>query len=902
MISSVRKAIDRGHPFLGRGLRRVDLAESLRIYADIVIDSATREIGDRVFTYHVPEHLVSEVFIGSQVLVSFGHQDMVPGYVIALSDGLLSGPSGNAAGFATKPILEVLESEPLFDRGYIEFLHWVSEYYVASISEVIAAAVPSDLGPRLKRVVKLASTNGGNGGGDRQGQLLANPNHLSLRQDLLTPEESAIVSRLKESKSQVLAVKALRQRSGLSQGKFYTALSRLRRQGKVVVERESEEAVGPKTIGSVIWTGLAPETAKQKEIVSALHRAGGQLKISVLADNSGASQSTIRKLCQKGVLALVQEEVFRDPLSPLALKAQTPETPPALTGEQEQVLAVLEAALRQKLAMVDSCQSRSIDGSTRAMHGIAPTNAGESTDVPYLLHGVTGSGKTEVYLRLIDIVLAAGRTALLLVPEISLTPQLAERLVRRFGSQVAVWHSGLTAGERFDTWRRLKSGDARVLLGARSAALAAMPDLGLIILDEEHDSSYKQSSPAPRYHARQVAIERGARQKAMVLLGSATPDVASYAAASEAGRVLTLKERVFKQALPASTIVDMRQEYAAGNSTIFSRYLQEALSGCLSRGEQAILLINRRGYASHVFCRACGYVMRCKNCSVSLVYHQLPQGQGILICHHCAYTTQAGSTCPSCQGPFIKQFGLGTQKVEQDTQELFPSARLLRLDSDITKARGAYEEIFNQFASGDADILIGTQIVAKGLDVAKVTLVGVLAADAAFNLPDYRSLERGFQLLTQVSGRAGRGAHAGRVVLQTYNTDMPQLTMAQSQDYNAFAQVELESRRQFEYPPFSQIIRLVLAGVDEALVQTECELLAEDLSRFLEDKVTAEAVKILGPAPCIIERIRGKYRYHLLVKNLGGNEIRQLITTFLRTRRGHAELNFAIDVDAVDLV
>ncbi|MBX9690098.1 MAG: primosomal protein N', partial [Candidatus Obscuribacterales bacterium] len=387
-------------------------------------------------------------------------------------------------------------------------------------------------------------------------------------------------------------------------------------------------------------------------------------------------------------------------------------------------------------------------------------------------------------------------------------------------------------------------------------------------------------------------------------------DAGTYFEAALAGRILELPQRVYNQALPSSILVDMRHEFLLGNKSIISQTLQEELSACLERKEQAILLINRRGYASHVFCRACGNVLRCKHCSVSLVFHSSGSSpekikeeglarNGRLNCHHCGFQQSAVQNCPACQSPFLKQFGLGTQKVEEETLALFPEARILRLDSDISSRKGAYEEIFNKFANGDADILIGTQIVAKGLDIHRVTVVGVLAADAAFNLPDFRSLERGFQLLTQVSGRAGRGEFPGKVILQTYNTELPALLMAKNQDYASFVESELAARRDFDYPPFSRLLRILASGPDEEQVQSALERLAEELSNYLEE---FDAIKILGPAPCLIERIKGQFRFHIIIKNLMGDSGQEAIASFFRSKPHFPGVRLTIDVDPMDLV
>jgi primosomal protein N' (replication factor Y) len=613
-----------------------------------------------------------------------------------------------------------------------------------------------------------------------------------------------------------------------------------------------------------------------------------------------------------GIVLVSAEEVMRDPMKNVPTDA--PNSIPELTEQQRQVLSVLSGELSKHLDAARPEQVVSVGA--RALAMVPAGTVTEKVDyrethkqtagnevIPWLLHGVTGSGKTEIYLRLIDQTLKAGRTALLLVPEISLTPQLAQRLKSRFGGKAAVWHSALSAGERYDTWRRLRSGDVRVLLGARSAVLASMPELALIVVDEEHDGSYKQASPSPRYNAKQLVLEKAKRTGALVVLGSATPDVATFYEADRNNRILELPERVFKQEMPRVSVVDMRDEFANNNRGIFSLLLKQRLAACLERKEQAILLMNRRGFASHVFCRACGYVVKCRNCSVSLVFHQ-PGGEesSYLSCHHCGYHCSSVQICPSCKSPFLKHYGLGTQRVEQEVQKFFPEASHLRLDSDVTVKKGAYQQVLGKFAQGDADILIGTQMVAKGLDISNVTLVGVLAADAAFNLPDYRSLERGFQLLTQVSGRAGRGDRPGTVVLQTFNTDLPALNWARKHDYASFYAEEITARTELGYPPFSQITRCVVSGPDPISVQRSCEELAEQLTHYLEEEVDPHLVTILGPAPCLIERMRGNYRYHLLIKNFAGDAGHRLITTFLRTKRVGQNNSLAVDVDAFDLL
>lgn len=899
-------------------LRSKGLAST--VYANVIVDIQARELKDKLFTYRVPEELAAETFIGAQVLVPFGGRDLVGGYVVSLADEART-------DVTIKEIAEVIEPEPLFDKEYVEFLYWIADYYCANLSDVISAAVPSVLSAKFKRIVRLNKVAFEKRGGT-----------LSTYE----PASQTIIKVLMESKNLALSMVALKQRwrrssrSRLTASHFYRAIGLLRGEGLLSIAQESTNAQAPRVVTTVIWTGEEGSTARQKEVLGILAKNGGQMTMKELLDQAKTTSATIKKFAETGLVSINHEESFRDPLSSLEV-IKTTNADLALTDHQQAALAVLSRelaiALDRSAPKVD--EHRSVQDESGSDSKIGHSKIGDSkssdsksgaavvavkeaearsaksvSDYPaWLLHGVTGSGKTEVYLRLIEQTLAAGRAALMLVPEISLTPQLARRLKGRFGDQVSVWHSAITPGEKYDTWRRLRSGEGRVLLGARSAILANLPQVGLIILDEEHDGSYKQTSPSPRYNAKDVAIEKGRRTGAMVVLGSATPDVAIYARARESNKILELPERVFKQAMPVVRIADMRKEFANGNKSIFSLSLSNELTACLERKEQAILLINRRGYASHVFCRACGHVVKCRNCSVALVFHQQTGPNrntsylaGFLACHHCGFRCSAMEECPSCKSPFIKQYGLGTQRVEEEVQERYPNSRILRLDSDVTTRKGAHDEILQSFAQGAADVLIGTQMVSKGLDIANVTLVGVMTADAAFNLPDYRSTERGFQLLTQVSGRAGRGERPGVVILQTYDCEMPALEWSKNHDYAHFLEEELEARQAFGYPPYSQVIRVVVAGDEPGTVEAACKQLAEEVSQFIEETLPADAVQVLGPAACLIERLRGKFRYHLLLKNWAGDEGRQMLTAFLRNKYLAQGLNMAVDVDALDLV
>ena len=886
-------------------LKIKSLPVSTQLFADISLDVNIKDIAERLFTYEIPTHLQSEVFVGTQVLVPFGRQDLVSGYVMSIrtrtderSAAVVQGNAPAEIPDQTKPISEVLDSKPIFDAQYIEFLYWISEYYLCSIADVLQAAVPAEVGPKVKRLVRL--TNNSEDAVDDTPRQASLPELLAFSQSPIKLSDEQKIKDILKSHDKGLSVKALKDRSTLTGSKFYSTIAQLRRKGELEIVRATQEGANPKLISVVMWTGQNAKTKRQEEILTYLKNQNGTIALRQLLEETRSSESTIKRMADEGILSISKIDSYRDPLKGLRSDNKNAERP-ELTQKQAAVLEVLRCEFTKSANLMSE--------SHRHANLEAESHKSE-TPTPWLLHGVTGSGKTEVYMQLIEHAFKLGKSALLLVPEISLTPQLAQRLVGRFGEDVAIWHSALSAGERFDTWRRLQAGELRLLLGARSAILTNMPNLGLIILDEEHDSSYKQSSPNPRYSAKRLAIERAKREGCFVLLGSATPDSATYFECRAAQKILELPERVHKQALPESRIIDMRKEQESGNRSIFSRYLIEQVQACLEKKEQIILLINRRGYASHVFCKACGAVVRCRNCSVSMVYHSYQQnkiesdgtqsiGTGRLTCHHCGFTKSSSQICPECDSPFLRQFGLGTQRVEEEAHELFPEAKILRLDSDITQRKGAYEEIFKEFAGGHADILVGTQIVAKGLDIARVTLVGVLAADGAFNLPDFRSLERGFQLLTQVSGRAGRGHFPGQVVLQTYNTELPALNLAKDQDFATFIQQELASRELFGYPPFSRLVRIVASGPDSEQVHSCCDCLAEELASYLEE---VESIAILGPATCLIERVKGLYRHQILIKNMDGDRGHQIISTFLKGKMSPPGVRLTFDVDPIDLI
>ena len=514
----------------------------------------------------------------------------------------------------------------------------------------------------------------------------------------------------------------------------------------------------------------------------------------------------------------------------------------------------------------------------------------------FLLHGVTGSGKTEVYLRCVARALVLGRQALVLVPEISLTAQMVNWFKGRFGERVAVLHSRLSPGEKYDEWKRIQSGQAPVVLGARSAVFAPLANLGLLIIDEEHEFSYKQEE-SPRYHARAVALYLVRRHRAILILGSATPSLESGSRVLSGGpyRCLSMKHRIDRRSMPAVHVVDMRQESRLGNRGPFSALLLQKMEHCLSSGWQVLLFLNRRGFNTLVVCRECGMVLKCPHCDISLTYHSNSR----VLCHYCRYSVMAPGMCPSCRSLHLGYLGMGTQKIEQQVQEFFPSARVLRMDADTTTRKGSHEIILQAFKDGGADILIGTQMVAKGLDLKRVTLVGVVAADLALHMPDFRAAERTFQILTQVAGRSGRGQHPGEVVVQTYCPGHYAVQAAAGHDYVSFFRREMEVRRELYYPPFSRMARFIVAGPGEEDVEAGSLVIREVLAELSGVSSGEKPVSIIGPAPAPLSRVRGKYRWHLVLWGRGP-EVHRLIrnaVTVLETRWRSKKANWTVDID-----
>lgn len=594
-------------------------------------------------------------------------------------------------------------------------------------------------------------------------------------------------------------------------------------------------------------------TPKQQIVLNLIARHNFCFTADELAKKAGTTVSPLKCLVKKGLVTAQKPEIKPVLEKPLSLNVQ-----------QADVLKKLQKEVQEPKGQV------------------------------YLLHGVTGSGKTEVYLQLIDYVLKLGKQAIVLVPEIALTPQIVKRFQQRFGEAVAVLHSNLSAGERFTQWSLIKNGRAKIAIGARSALFAPFAALGLIIIDEEHEFTYKQEEN-PKYHARDTAIKRAQIEKAVVLLGSATPSLESfYRAQKGIYGYLFLSERIGRQSLPEVRVVDMCQQLKNCNKSVLSQALKQAIEERLAKKEQIILFLNRRGFATFVNCRECGLVLTCPNCNVSLTYHQQKQK---LSCHYCNYQGKVPTVCPRCQSKYIRYFGTGTEKVEETVQKFFPEARILRMDRDTTGKKQAHAEILNAFIAGEADILLGTQMIAKGLDIPNVTLVGVITADTILNLPDFRAAEKTFQLLTQVAGRAGRGEKQGQVIIQTYAPDHYSIKAAKSHDYLGFYAQEILFRQEVRYPPFAYLARIVLKARNEETVIKQGERVLNELASFVNGQ------ELLGPVPAPVSKVKGYFRWQILIKGRNIKSLNDLLKKWQAScRYASLPLGIMLDIEPVSML
>lgn len=834
--------------------------------ARVIVDVPSKDT-DRPFDYLIPEELRPWVEVGSRVGVPFGHRTL-QGFVISLH------PRPEMDTAKMKPIQEVLDVMPPLSPELLELGEWMKERYACRYISALQSMLPTALKGKAERYISLGEPDAGLS--DESGGLFALLPESELEQEIIrfvSQRGEVLLQQLTRAFPDAAAtVKALIGRGRLSE--FQQIKDKLQKKTMKAVELavSSEEA----------YAALASFPAKaqrQKEVLQYIVEMEDFLPISQkdLLQTLGVTAGTVKALADKGLITLEDVEVFRDPYRG---RHFTPSAPLALTPEQQAVYRSIVRKLDER------------------KHGA------------FLLHGVTGSGKTEIYLQTIQRCLDQERQAIVLVPEISLTPQMVERFKARFGDRVAVMHSRLSDGERYDEWRKIREGRASVVVGARSAVFAPFDRLGLIIMDEEHESSYKQEE-TPKYHARDVAIHRASLTGAAVILGSATPSLESYHAARSqaqddfAPHLLEMPSRALGNQLPAVQVVDMREELREGNRSMFSRSLHAAISARLERGEQTVLLLNRRGYSTFVMCRSCGYVAGCPECDISLTYHQKSNN---LRCHYCGYAAQAPEVCPDCGSEHIRYFGTGTQRVEEELAKLFPGIRVIRMDVDTTTEKGSHEKLLKQFRDKKADVLLGTQMVAKGLDFPDVTLVGVITADSALNLPDFRAAEKTFQLLTQVAGRAGRHQLPGEVVIQSYTPEHYSIIHASSHDYLSFVKDELKHRKALHYPPYCRLILVTLSHEQLPLLVRLAENFAADIKSESDrrgwfgslDRFDASALDILGPVASPIPRLKNRYRFQCMIKWRGTMDAVSLVRSVAEKLQDSArdgKLQISIDVD-----
>lgn len=786
----------------------------------VAVSAATYAI-DKLYDYSIPEPLIPAVKVGCRVLVPFGRGNKkVEGMVLVLRPEAYSAQR-------LKPVTEVLDEEPVLDATQIKLGIWLREHLYCTFFDCLRLMLPSGLWFQRKETYTLV-----------QQPVLPLAQPLQEIMDLFSEDvpERTVEEIRRFTNGRCTGVML----SQLEAEGYLTYHSNIKQKTLDKTERILSLAIDP---AEAMQKASRARTPAQMDVVSLLSDGCSMSQKEVLY-MTGISESALRDMVRKGILEQSSIETLRVP--DYSMIEQIPA--PVLSNEQEQAYQ----GIRQ---LLDS-------GKPEAA----------------LLFGVTGSGKTQIYLKLIDDVLAQGRSAIMLVPEIGLTPQFIRLFVGRFGDTVSVLHSALSAGERYDSWKKIRSGRARVVIGTRSAVFAPVRDLGLIVLDEEQDSAYK-SEQSPRYHARDVAKRRVQQENAALVLGSATPSIESYYGAQQ-GRypMFTLRERYQGAALPQVTIADIRGESRAGWTYTIGQTLYEALQENLERGEQSILFLNRRGNSRVIGCSMCGWVPECPSCSTTLTYHSV---SGRAMCHFCGASIEISGLCPVCYSPHLFTECPGTQKVEEELHTILPKARVLRMDADTTSKKGSHHHLLEIFAKGRADILLGTQMVAKGLDFDHVTLVGVLDADQSLFAQDYRAKERTFSLITQVVGRAGRRGKQGRAIIQTYNPDHPVLLCAARQDYEQFYADEIESRQALLMPPVEQMLMLTGTGENESDVLAALLRLKQRILSLMEGQFSDFHYPVLGPSPASVVRVMGRYRYHLILRCPDNKRRRQLISGVL---------------------
>ncbi len=832
------------------------------LYAQVVIDRAQAgRLGE--LTYGIPPKLIGVLQPGFAVHVPFGRKT-VTGYVVGFTDTL------DAKVKQLRSISDLASRAPIFDANALRLARWMSAYYHCPLAECLAVCMPQGWQSATRRKYSFV------------GELDSELQEVLAR----SPRRREVVQILLEA-AHPLSVKEIKKLTAAPESSLGSVLASLVEMG-VVQEQDELHGAGlkPRRVRAVRlkegfalsddeWAALEKRAQKQAVALRYLMAQvpGTAVPMANMAHDPGVDSAILRTLEKKGFVEIVMVELARVP---------TQNLPPAdverveLSQEQKNAVAQIERALNNH-------------------------TGGETL----LLEGVTASGKTEVYLNAIDYCLKLKKRALVLVPEIALTAQTVETFQRRFQERVAILHSALSVGERFDEWRKIRSGKADIVVGARSAVFAPVRDLGLIVMDEEHDHSYKQDA-LPRYHARDVAIKRAQIENAVVVLGSATPSMESWHRAQKGEyHHIHLTARVGGRKLPTVEVVDMTTEARHGALPVLSNALKDELSQTVARGEQVILFLNRRGFATYVQCTGCGYVERCENCEVALTHHR---GAAELRCHHCGFQKKVPEECPECTDRMMGFTGTGTEKVESEVRQFLSkngleNVNVLRLDRDTTERKGAHGEILGEFRQGKAQVLIGTQMVTKGLDFPNVTLVGVISADQALNVPDFRAAERTFQLLAQVAGRAGRGERPGKVLIQALSTDHYAIQAAIAQDFQSFVHQEIEQRQDPPYPPFSYIVNIISSDEDMDVARSRIEQLATkfQVANVKEQGTTSGGCEVLGPVECPIARVKSKFRFHLMLRDRNRPRLHRILRVYDELSAKELD-GLTIDVDAMTIL
>lgn len=804
----------------------------MRKAVQVVVDVPTMQT-DQPFTYLSPSIIENQLTVGMRVEVPFGKGNRhVQGFIVDTLN--VSEEEIAMQDFQWKEIISVLDLTPVLDQELLQLAKYMAEKTFSFQITCLQALLPS---------VMRADYN----------------KYIYIVDELDEAIKDELFGGLEEISFEEVVDKD-----------YFPELMKLRRKKKVDIRYEVKTRNKVKKVRYIQGTKtfeqleelrleLSKGATKKNQLITYLQTSGTDQQISVKEmKEQGFSTTLLNEAAKKNWLIFIEKEIYRDPFATTSF-----EVTEALVLNDEQKVAT----------------NRIIDAMNK-----------KSSEI-FLLEGITGSGKTEVYLQTIAEALKQKKTAMMLVPEISLTPQMVQRFKGRFGNQVAVMHSGLSKGEKYDEWRKIERGQAQVVVGVRSAIFAPLQNIGLVIIDEEHEASYKQEE-SPRYHARDLAIWRSKYHQCPVVLGSATPSLESRARAQKNvyQHLLLTKRASPKASLPQVILVDMREEIKQQNTSTFSLQLQEKLQERYNKNEQSILMLNRRGYSSFIMCRDCGYVLPCPNCDISLTLHMDIKR---MKCHYCGHEQQIPYQCPQCNGDKMRYYGTGTQKIEEEIKQLFPQMRVLRMDVDTTRRKGAHEKLLTAFENFEADILLGTQMIAKGLDFPNVTLVGVLNADTALHLPDFRASERTFQLLTQVSGRAGRAEKSGEVVIQSFNPEHYAIQLARNQNYESFYQKEMGVRHRGDYSPFYFTVQITASHEEENQAAKQMFIISQQLKKHL----SSQAI-ILGPTPKAIMRINNRYFYHIIIKYKKEPELQRLLKKIVNDSQRITAQGLQIAVDS----